>query len=232
MLKSTNMGSELPQQCIEPVCWGDLCMSVWPVQTLIVTWIKANLNVLISTELWDEFLAVLSSLTSWIELIREWSVSVLMRCSCYLFCHSRRRRHWALSLSFQVFRGGGVKWRGNSKWVCMWCSCNLITLSLVRFFRTGKRGTFWVRLLQCFLTLVGYRVVFFVCLLWGGGLGRRGITSFTSSDFSRLHIRSDWTWTPVGSWLSSCSVWSVSSFLWHLQCIAGKNNNNKRNRYF
>ncbi|XP_025103645.1 ral GTPase-activating protein subunit alpha-1-like isoform X4 [Pomacea canaliculata] len=42
-------------------------------QTLIVTWIKANLNVPISVELWDEFLAVLSSLTSWIELIREWS---------------------------------------------------------------------------------------------------------------------------------------------------------------
>ncbi|XP_076442581.1 ral GTPase-activating protein subunit alpha-1-like isoform X3 [Babylonia areolata] len=42
-------------------------------QTLIVTWIKANLNVLISTDLWDEFLSVLSSLTSWIELIKEWA---------------------------------------------------------------------------------------------------------------------------------------------------------------
>ncbi|XP_070180609.1 ral GTPase-activating protein subunit alpha-1-like isoform X3 [Littorina saxatilis] len=41
-------------------------------QTLIVTWIKANLNVQISSELWDEFLEVLSSLTSWIELIKEW----------------------------------------------------------------------------------------------------------------------------------------------------------------
>jgi hypothetical protein len=40
-----------------------------------VTWIKANLNVLISTDLWDEFLSVLSSLTSWIELIKEWAVS-------------------------------------------------------------------------------------------------------------------------------------------------------------
>ena len=47
-------------------------------QTLIVTWIKANLNVQISTELWDEFLAVLSSLTSWIELIKEWAVSILL----------------------------------------------------------------------------------------------------------------------------------------------------------
>ncbi|XP_033736327.1 ral GTPase-activating protein subunit alpha-1-like isoform X2 [Pecten maximus] len=42
-------------------------------QTLIVTWIKANLNVFISTELWDEFLQVLSSLTSWPELIQEWA---------------------------------------------------------------------------------------------------------------------------------------------------------------
>ncbi|RUS74693.1 hypothetical protein EGW08_017551 [Elysia chlorotica] len=42
-------------------------------QTLIVTWTKANLNVLVSAALWDEFLAVLSSLTSWRELILEWS---------------------------------------------------------------------------------------------------------------------------------------------------------------
>ncbi|KAG5874289.1 hypothetical protein JTB14_005719 [Gonioctena quinquepunctata] len=42
-------------------------------QTLIVTWIKANLNVLISRELWDRFLHVLMSLTSWEELIREWA---------------------------------------------------------------------------------------------------------------------------------------------------------------
>lgn len=47
-------------------------------QTLIVTWIKANLNVVISAKLWDEFLAVLSSLTAWEELIREWAVSVLL----------------------------------------------------------------------------------------------------------------------------------------------------------
>ena len=45
-------------------------------QTLIVTWIKANLNVYISTELWDQFLKVLSSLTQWVELIREWAVSM------------------------------------------------------------------------------------------------------------------------------------------------------------
>ncbi|XP_012254870.2 probable Rho GTPase-activating protein CG5521 isoform X5 [Athalia rosae] len=42
-------------------------------QTLIVTWIKANLNVVISTQLWDQFLTVLTSLTQWEELIREWA---------------------------------------------------------------------------------------------------------------------------------------------------------------
>ncbi|XP_064603064.1 ral GTPase-activating protein subunit alpha-1-like [Liolophura sinensis] len=42
-------------------------------QTLIVTWIKANLNVFISCKLWDLFLEVLSSLTHWEELIREWA---------------------------------------------------------------------------------------------------------------------------------------------------------------
>lgn len=43
-----------------------------------MTWIKANLNVVISAKLWDEFLAVLSSLTAWEELIREWAVSLLL----------------------------------------------------------------------------------------------------------------------------------------------------------
>ncbi|XP_077996665.1 ral GTPase-activating protein subunit alpha-1-like isoform X2 [Glandiceps talaboti] len=42
-------------------------------QTLIVTWIKANLNVAISTDLWNELLRVLSSLTHWEELIKEWA---------------------------------------------------------------------------------------------------------------------------------------------------------------
>ena len=37
---------------------------------LIVTWIKANLYVVVSAELWNQFLKVLSSLTLWEELIR------------------------------------------------------------------------------------------------------------------------------------------------------------------
>lgn len=44
-------------------------------QTLIVTWIKANLNIVISDQLWEHYLRVLSSLTGWVQLIREWAVS-------------------------------------------------------------------------------------------------------------------------------------------------------------
>uniref|UniRef100_A0A8C6XN09 Ral GTPase activating protein catalytic subunit alpha 2 n=1 Tax=Naja naja TaxID=35670 RepID=A0A8C6XN09_NAJNA len=42
-------------------------------RTLIVAWIRANLSVYISRELWDELLRVLSSLTDWEELIIEWA---------------------------------------------------------------------------------------------------------------------------------------------------------------
>ncbi|XP_068249956.1 ral GTPase-activating protein subunit alpha-2 isoform X1 [Palaemon carinicauda] len=42
-------------------------------QTLIVSWIKANLSVVISGELWDQLLLTLSALTHWDELIREWA---------------------------------------------------------------------------------------------------------------------------------------------------------------
>ncbi|EHB18832.1 250 kDa substrate of Akt [Heterocephalus glaber] len=44
-----------------------------PSETLIVAWIRANLCVFISRELWDNFLGVLSSLTEWEELISEWA---------------------------------------------------------------------------------------------------------------------------------------------------------------
>ncbi|KAM3595190.1 uncharacterized protein V6R79_019880 [Siganus canaliculatus] len=45
-------------------------------QTLIVAWIKGNLNVYISRELWDDLLCVLSSLTCWDELVTEWSLTM------------------------------------------------------------------------------------------------------------------------------------------------------------
>ncbi|XP_076027606.1 ral GTPase-activating protein subunit alpha-1 [Genypterus blacodes] len=45
-------------------------------QTLIVAWIKANLNVFISRDLWDDLLSVLTSLTCWEELVTEWSLTM------------------------------------------------------------------------------------------------------------------------------------------------------------
>uniref|UniRef100_A0A3Q2T0A7 Ral GTPase activating protein catalytic subunit alpha 2 n=1 Tax=Fundulus heteroclitus TaxID=8078 RepID=A0A3Q2T0A7_FUNHE len=42
-------------------------------RTIIVAWVRANLSVFISRELWDELLAVLSSLTCWEELVMEWA---------------------------------------------------------------------------------------------------------------------------------------------------------------
>ncbi|MGH0170336.1 UNVERIFIED_CONTAM: hypothetical protein FKN15_059350 [Acipenser sinensis] len=45
-------------------------------QTLIVAWIKGNLNVYISRELWDDLLTVLSTLTCWEELVSEWSLTM------------------------------------------------------------------------------------------------------------------------------------------------------------
>ncbi|XP_056151526.1 ral GTPase-activating protein subunit alpha-1 [Lampris incognitus] len=45
-------------------------------QTLIVAWIKGNLNVYISRELWDDLLSVLSYLTCWEELVTEWSLTM------------------------------------------------------------------------------------------------------------------------------------------------------------
>nr|XP_045742177.2 ral GTPase-activating protein subunit alpha-2 [Mirounga angustirostris] len=50
-----------------------LNMEIQKSTTLMVAWIRANLCVYISRELWDDFLGVLSSLTEWEELINEWA---------------------------------------------------------------------------------------------------------------------------------------------------------------
>ncbi|KAL1130226.1 hypothetical protein AAG570_013164 [Ranatra chinensis] len=63
--------STTPPKKKEETLGGRLAPAIF--QTLIVTWIKANLNVVIPTDLWDQFLTVLSSLTQWEELIREWA---------------------------------------------------------------------------------------------------------------------------------------------------------------
>ena len=62
---------ETPPRKREDSLGGRLAQAIF--QTLIVTWIKANLYVVVSSELWDQFLEVLSSLTLWEELIREWA---------------------------------------------------------------------------------------------------------------------------------------------------------------
>lgn len=64
-----------PPKRKEETLGGKLAQALF--QTLIVTWIKANLNVVISPSLWDQFLNVLASLTQWEELIREWTVSLI-----------------------------------------------------------------------------------------------------------------------------------------------------------
>lgn len=62
--------TETPPRRREDTLGGRLAQAIF--QTLIVTWIKANLYVVVSCELWDQFQEVLSSLTLWEELIREW----------------------------------------------------------------------------------------------------------------------------------------------------------------
>ena len=42
-------------------------------ETLIVTWIKANLNIFVNMELWDRFQGTIRSLIAWEELIKEWA---------------------------------------------------------------------------------------------------------------------------------------------------------------
>ncbi|ERE73072.1 ral GTPase-activating protein subunit alpha-1 [Cricetulus griseus] len=68
--------SDIP--CLENVTDQDISIEDGEKreETLIVAWIKANLNVYISRELWDDLLSVLSSLTYWEELATEWSLTM------------------------------------------------------------------------------------------------------------------------------------------------------------
>ncbi|XP_037343512.2 ral GTPase-activating protein subunit alpha-1 isoform X2 [Pungitius pungitius] len=66
--------SIMPQGKKNNTLSGRLAAAIF--QTLIVAWIKGNLNVYISRELWDDLLAVLSSLTCWDELVTEWSLTM------------------------------------------------------------------------------------------------------------------------------------------------------------
>ncbi|XP_041969105.1 probable Rho GTPase-activating protein CG5521 isoform X2 [Aricia agestis] len=49
------------------------CLAPALFQTLIVTWIKANLNVAVKPELWQSFMELLTRLTHWEDLIKEWA---------------------------------------------------------------------------------------------------------------------------------------------------------------
>ncbi|XP_076166659.1 putative Rho GTPase-activating protein CG5521 isoform X6 [Ptiloglossa arizonensis] len=70
-ITSLVLNEKLSRRKAQESIGGKLAPAIF--QTLIVTWIKANLNVIISTQLWDQFLDVLTSLTQWEELIREWA---------------------------------------------------------------------------------------------------------------------------------------------------------------
>ncbi|CAB3994423.1 ral GTPase-activating subunit alpha-2 isoform X2, partial [Paramuricea clavata] len=69
----------LEDKIIEPKM-SSFCGRLAPVllQTLFVTWIRANLNVTVSVELWDRFLDVVSSLTHWSEVVTEWKSTMVI----------------------------------------------------------------------------------------------------------------------------------------------------------
>lgn len=67
------VSSEIPLKR-EDTLGGRLAPALF--QTLIVTWIKANLNVAVSSQLWEQFSTLVGSLTRWEELINEWSATM------------------------------------------------------------------------------------------------------------------------------------------------------------
>ena len=78
------LGDKLPDK--KESCLGNrLAPALF--QTLIVTWIRANLNVVITVELWDQFVQTLSALTVWEELIREWAVRLFI----YSFSNMKKK---------------------------------------------------------------------------------------------------------------------------------------------
>ncbi|XP_051864944.1 ral GTPase-activating protein subunit alpha-1 isoform X6 [Pristis pectinata] len=81
MLRITESVMKRPQQALplsqgrkNSLLAGRLATPLF--RTLIVAWIKANLDVYVSRDLWDELLVVLSSLTCWEELITEWAMTM------------------------------------------------------------------------------------------------------------------------------------------------------------
>uniref|UniRef100_A0A3P8UC87 Ral GTPase activating protein catalytic subunit alpha 2 n=1 Tax=Cynoglossus semilaevis TaxID=244447 RepID=A0A3P8UC87_CYNSE len=85
LLRITEAVMKRPQENQRKDSFAERLASVL-FRTIIVAWVRANLSVFISRELWDELLAVLSSLTCWEELVTEWAsimdslTVVLARC--------------------------------------------------------------------------------------------------------------------------------------------------------
>ncbi|XP_018410089.1 PREDICTED: ral GTPase-activating protein subunit alpha-1 isoform X2 [Nanorana parkeri] len=78
MLRVTESVLKVPQQVLQQfqgrknqILAGRLAGPLF--QTLIVAWIKSSLHVSVSRELWDDLLAVMSSLTYWEEQATEWA---------------------------------------------------------------------------------------------------------------------------------------------------------------
>ncbi|XP_044127388.1 ral GTPase-activating protein subunit alpha-1 isoform X4 [Bufo gargarizans] len=78
MLRVTESVLKIPQQVLQQyqgrknqILAGRLAGPLF--QTLIVAWIKSSLHVSVSRELWDDLLAVMSSLTYWEEQATEWA---------------------------------------------------------------------------------------------------------------------------------------------------------------
>ena len=59
--------------------------SVFFIKTLLVSWIRASMVTKIPAKLWDQLLNVLSSLTTWKEVIIEWKVCYIV-CECLSVC--------------------------------------------------------------------------------------------------------------------------------------------------
>ncbi|XP_021202849.2 probable Rho GTPase-activating protein CG5521 isoform X1 [Bombyx mori] len=63
--------TKIPPKKKQETLGGNLAPALF--QTLIVTWIKANLNVAVKSELWQNFMELLMRLTHWEDLIKEWA---------------------------------------------------------------------------------------------------------------------------------------------------------------
>ncbi|KAJ0062764.1 hypothetical protein NL108_004382, partial [Boleophthalmus pectinirostris] len=72
LLRITEAVMKRPHDNQRKDCFAESLASIL-FRTIIVAWVRANLCVFIARELWDELLAVLSSLTCWEELVTEWA---------------------------------------------------------------------------------------------------------------------------------------------------------------